>query len=128
MARRISSEPIACPRVSDLNAMLASTSGKIELETVGEASEEKILGKLAQKAVLSVFNRAFSGADLEEVAAAFQGGRKVDVSDVMPSDTHVRQIGEARPVHAACKKLGAKDPATAASTLEFVLEGLHLSR
>ena len=55
-------EPVACPRVSDLDAMLASTSGKIELETVGEASEEKILGKLAQKAVLSVFNRAFTGA------------------------------------------------------------------
>jgi magnesium chelatase subunit I len=121
-------EPVACPRVSDLDAMLASTSGKIELETVGEASEEKILGKLAQKAVLSVFNRAFTGTDLDEVVAAFQGGLKMDVSDVMPSDAYVRQIGEARPLHAACKKLGAKDPAAVASALEFVLEGLHLSR
>ncbi len=121
-------EPVACPRVSDLDAMLASTSGKIELEAVGEASEEKILGKLAQRAVLSVFNRAFTGADLDEVVAAFQGGLKVDVSDVMPSDAYVRQIGEARPLHAACKKLGAKDPAAVASALEFVLEGLHLSR
>jgi magnesium chelatase subunit I len=34
----------------------------------------------------------------------------------------------ARPLHAACKKLGAKDPAAVASALEFVLEGLHLSR
>ena len=121
-------EPVACPRVSDLDAMLASTSGKIELETVGEASEEKILGKLAQRAVLSVFNRAFTGAELDEVVAAFQGGLKMDVSDVMPSDAYVRQIGEARPLHAACKKLGAKDPAAVASALEFVLEGLHLSR
>jgi hypothetical protein len=32
------------------------------------------------------------------------------------------------PLHAACKKLGAKDPAAVASALEFVLEGLHLSR
>ncbi|MBI1728939.1 MAG: magnesium chelatase, partial [Candidatus Rokubacteria bacterium] len=121
-------EPVACPRVSDLDAMLASTSGKIELETVGEAGEEKILGKLAQKAVLSVFNRAFTVGDLDEVVAAFQGGLKVDVSDVMPSDAYVRQIGEARPLHAACKKLGAKDPAAVASALEFVLEGLHLAR
>jgi magnesium chelatase subunit I len=52
----------------------------------------------------------------------------MDVSDVMPSDAYVRQIGEARPLHAACKKLGAKSPAEVASALEFVLEGLHLSR
>jgi len=95
---------------------------------VGEASEEKILGKLAQRAVLNVFNRAFTGSDLEEVVGAFHGGLKVDVSDVMPSEAYVRQIGEARPLHAACKKLGAKDPAAVASAVEFVLEGLHLSR
>src|SRR2546430_4739827 len=32
----------AAPRVSDLGAIVASTSGKIELETVGDASEDKI--------------------------------------------------------------------------------------
>jgi len=121
-------EPVASPRVSDLDAMVASTSGKIELEAVGEASEDKILSKLAQKAVLNVFNRAFTGSDLDDVVSSFQGGMKVDVSDVMPSDAYVRQIGEARPIHAACKKLGAKDPASVASAVEFVLEGLHLSR
>ena len=121
-------ESVASPRVSDLDAMVASTSGKIELESVGESSEEKILGKLAQKAVLNVFNRAFTGSDLDDVVASFQGGMKVDVSDVMPSEAYVRQIGEARPIHAACKKLGAKDPASVASAVEFVLEGLHLSR
>jgi magnesium chelatase subunit I len=121
-------ESVASPRVSDLDAMVASTSGKIELESVGESSEEKILGKLAQKAVLNVFNRAFTSSDLDDVIASFQGGMKVDVSDVMPSEAYVRQIGEARPIHAACKKLGAKDPASVASAVEFVLEGLHLSR
>ena len=121
-------EGVASPRVSDLDAMVASTSGKIELESVGETSEEKILSKLAQRAVLNVFNRAFSGSELDEVVGSFQGGLKVDVSDVMPSEAYVRQIGEARPIHAACKKLGAKDPAGVASAVEFVLEGLHLSR
>jgi len=121
-------EPVASPRVSDLDAMVASTSGKIELEAVGETSEDRILNKLAQKALLNVFNRAFTGSDLDDVVTSFQGGMKVDVSDVMPSEAYVRQIGEARPIHAACKKLGAKDPASVASAVEFVLEGLHLSR
>src|SRR5262250_1957119 len=121
-------EPVASPRVSDLDAMVASTSGKIELEAVGDGGEDKVLGKLVQKAVLNVFNRAFTGSDLDDVIASFQGGMKVDVSDVMPSEAYVRQIGEARPIHAACKKLGAKDAASVASAVEFVLEGLHLSR
>src|SRR5438270_13889338 len=34
------------PRVSDLPALLASTSGKIELETVGDSREDRIVEKL----------------------------------------------------------------------------------
>src|SRR4029434_420494 len=90
--------------------------------------ESMILGHVTKHAVLNVFNRAFTGSDLEEVVGVFQGGLKVDVSDVMPSEAYVRQIGEARPLHAACKKLGAKNPAAVPSAVEFVLEGLHLSR
>src|SRR5262249_20168843 len=53
-------ESHVAPRLSDLGAIIASTSGKIELETMGEANEEKVLGKLAQRAVLNVFNKTFS--------------------------------------------------------------------
>src|SRR5262245_34752054 len=118
----------AAPRVSDLGALVASTSGKIEMETLGEGGEDKVLAKLMQRAVLNVFNRSFSGAELEEVVGAFQGGLRVEVSDIMSSGEYVRQLGEVRPLAAAVKKLGAADPATVASALEFILEGLHLSR
>ena len=121
-------EPSAAPRVTDLEAIAASTTGKIEMETAGDAAEDKILGKLAQKAVLNVFNRSFTGNELDEVVLAFQGGLTVEVSDDMPSADYVRQIGELRPIHAAVKKLGAQDAASTAAALEFVLEGLHLSR
>ena len=68
---------------------------------MGEASEEKILGKLAQKAVLSVFNRALHRRRPRRGGGGLPGRAQVDVSDVMPSDAYVRQIGEARPLHAA---------------------------
>src|SRR5437870_1878881 len=116
------------PRVSDLGAIVASTSGKIELETLGDGGEDKVLGKLVQKAVLNVFNRSFTGGELDSVVAAFQGGFGIDVADSMPSAEYMRQIAEVRPLHAAVKKLGASDPASTAAALEFVLEGLHLSR
>jgi magnesium chelatase subunit I len=118
----------AVPRVSDLGAIAASTSGKIELETLGEAGEDKVLGKLVQRAVLNVFNRRFTAGELDEVVGAFQGGLRIEVSDGMPSGEYLRQIGEARPLHAAVKKLGGAGPAGIAAALEFVLEGLHLSR
>src|SRR5438876_3136055 len=116
------------PRVSDLGAIVASTSGKIEMETVGDASEDKILGRLLQKAILNVFNRNFAGPELESVVKVFEGTLAIQVADDMPLAEYVRQVGELPPLHAAVKKLGASDPASTAAALEFVLEGLHLSR
>jgi len=116
------------PRVSDLSAIVASTSGKIELETLGDGGEDKVLGKLVQKAVLNVFNRSFVGGELDAVVAAFQGGFGIDVADSMPSAEYVKQIAEVRALQPALKKLGAGDSASTAAALEFVLEGLHLSR
>src|SRR6185436_7704519 len=63
----------AAPRVSDLGALVASTSGKIELETVGDTGEDKVLAKLLQKAVLNVFNRNFAAPELDVVIKAFEG-------------------------------------------------------
>src|SRR5215813_875581 len=116
------------PRVSDLSAIVASTSGKIELETLGDGGEDKVLGKLVQKAVLNVFNRSFNSGELEAVVTAFQGGFGIDVADSMPSAEYVKQIAEVRALQPALKKLGAGDSASTAAALEFVLEGLHLSR
>jgi magnesium chelatase subunit I len=118
----------ASPRVSDLGALVASTSGKIELETVGESSEDKILGKLLQKAVLNVFNRNFGAPELESVVKVFEGTLAIQVADDMPSSEYVRQVGEVPPLRTLAQKLGATEPATLAAAVEFVLEGLHLSK
>ena len=119
----------AAPRVSDLGALVASTSGKIELETLGETSEDKVLGKLMQRAVLNVFNRRFKTAELEEVVKGFEGGVRIEASDSMPAAEYVRQLGQVKGLEAAVSRLGAaEEPATIASAVEFVLEGLHLSR
>ncbi|MFQ5829042.1 MAG: magnesium chelatase [Candidatus Methylomirabilia bacterium] len=121
-------EEVAVSRLSDLGALMASTSGKIELETVGEAAEEKVLGKLLQRAVVNVFNRNFSAADVDDVVGAFQGGLTIQVSDTMPSAEYVRQVAEVPAFGAVAGKLGAADPPSIAAAVEFVLEGLHLNR
>jgi magnesium chelatase subunit I len=126
-AIRLGEQSVA-PRVSDLTAVVASTTGKIELETLNDGSEDKVLGKLVQRAVQNVFGRAFGAGELDEVVSAFQGGLHVVVSDSMPSAEYVKQIGEQRPLQMAVRKLGATEPAGVAAALEFVLEGLHLTK
>ncbi|MBI2494212.1 MAG: magnesium chelatase [Candidatus Rokubacteria bacterium] len=121
-------ENVAAPRVSDLGALVASTAGKIELETVGDTSEDRVLGKLVQRAVLGVFAKSFGGGELDEVVAAFQNGLAVTVSDRMASADYAKQVGQLRPLQAAARKLGATDPATTAAAVEFILEGLHLGK
>src|SRR6059036_70217 len=121
-------ETDAAPRVSDLGALVASTAGKIELETLGDTSEDKILGKLVQRAVLNVFNRSLTPAELDPVVAAFQGGLTVQVSDAMPSAEYARQADKTPALRAAAHKLGGDGAAGLAAAVEFVLEGLHLSK
>jgi magnesium chelatase subunit I len=121
-------EPDAAPRVSDLGALVASTSGKIELETVGDTGEDKVLGKLLQKAIVTVFGRHFGAPELESVMKVFEGTLAIQVADDMPSREYVRQVGELPPLRTLAQKLGATEPATLAAAVEFVLEGLHLGK
>ncbi len=121
-------ETLAVPRVSDLAALTASTTGKIELETVGDGSEDKILVRLMHKAVLNVFGRAFGAVELAEVVKGFEGGAVIQASDTMPSEEYVKQAGQMPGLRAAAAKLGAAEPAAVAAAMEFVLEGLHLGK
>src|SRR5215467_1016135 len=126
-AIRLGEKEVA-PRVSDLGALIASTSGKIELETLGDQTEDKVLGRLVQKAVQNVFGRSFGTNELEPVVAAFQGGLALEVADTMSSEEYMKQLGRVPALQTATRKLGATDPATTAAAMEFVLEGLHLSK
>ena len=121
-------EQLAVPRVSDLGALAASTTGKIEMETVNDGGEDKVLSRLMHKAVLNVFNRSFSQAELAEVVKGFEGGGAVQASDTMPSTEYIKQVGSMPGLRAAAAKLGATEPAALAAAIEFVLEGLHLSK
>jgi magnesium chelatase subunit I len=122
-------EKTGAPRVSDLSALVASTAGKIELESVGEVKEEKIIERLTQGAVLNVFKRHFEVDEFAEMLQLFENGQRMEASDTMPSMEYVHQAGRIAQMREAAVKLGAQgNPAVVASAVEFVLEGLHLSR
>jgi magnesium chelatase subunit I len=129
-------ESVAAPRVSDLGAVIASTVGKIELESVGdEAPEERVVERLITKALYAVFGRRVDIDDLDDVVLAFEDGLVVETGEGVPSREYVGWMREIPGMHEAVRRLGAFDvtdgaeePAVVASAVEFLLEGLHLSR
>ncbi len=122
-------EPTVAPRVSDLEAIMASTAGKIELETAGEVSEDRVVRRLLQKSVLTTFNRYFQLSDFAESIGRFNTGAVIEVSAMMPSKDYAEQALQWRDMNRAVQRLGVGEhPAAVASAVEFVLEGLHLNR
>jgi magnesium chelatase subunit I len=127
-ALRLKERQIA-PRISDLSAIMASTCGKIELDTVGEVNEERIVQKLINGAILEVFGEYFEVREFEQLVAGFERGLNVQVGDDLPSMEYVNQLAKVGGLSKAVDKLnGRGSPASIASAVEFILEGLHLNR
>jgi magnesium chelatase subunit I len=129
-------EPVGAPRVSDLGAVVASTVGKVELESIGDdAPEERIVERLITKALHTTFNRHASLDELEGVVEAFEDGFTVETGDRTPAREYVAWMREVPGLEDSVRGLGAFDvtdgaeePAVVASAVEFLLEGLHLAR
>lgn len=122
-------ERYASPRISDLHAIVSSTAGKIELETVGDTKEERVVEKLIQRAIVATFNRYFSVVDFEQVIRGFDAGLNMEISELMPAMEYVHQAAEVEELKRAVAKLQAQgNPVTVAAAIEFILEGLHLNR
>jgi magnesium chelatase subunit I len=118
-----------CPRVSDLPAVVASTLGKVELEAVGDTKEDRLIDRLIQGAVVNTFNRYFMVQEFEELVRAFDNGLTIETSDNLSSMDYALQASQMPGLKDAIAKLGAAgNPATIASAVEFILEGLHLNR
>jgi magnesium chelatase subunit I len=117
------------PRVSDLDALVASTSGKIELDTVDEGRDDQIIENLLKAATLTVWRDRLDMGSLMDVVTAFEDGRVVHAGEDVPSSAYVGLASEIPALRTAVGTLtDDESPAAVASAAEFVLEGLHLSK
>ena len=123
-------EPEAVPRVGDLPAVIESSLGRIEFDTVEEGREEEILVRALRTAELEVFRRRLSGFDFQPLLARFEGGLTVETSDLMPASDLLAQFGDVPGLAKLLDRLGVAEesPGVAASALEFALDGLYLGR
>ena len=130
-ARRalLNGEKSSAPRISDLSFILPSSSGKIELETVEEGREPRIIEDLVKKAVLNVFSRYFNVRDLEPLVLGFDEGAVVETGSEIPSKEYAKARRRLDGLSDALKRLESDGSAElVASGTEFILEGLHLNR
>jgi magnesium chelatase subunit I len=124
-------ESEAVPRISDLEALASSTSGKVEIETIDEGRDGHVVERLVQQAVLSVFKASVPPDRLRDAVSDFdaEGGRVVHTGDDIPSADFVEVLGQLPALENVVLGIaGEESPAAVASATEFVLEGLHLAK
>ncbi len=118
------------PRVCDLEALPASTSGKVEIESLEEGREGAIVENLLKAAVLAVYKDRVTPDQVRDVIAAFDEGVVAHTGEDIGSADEARLVEQVPALRAAVVSLtgGDESPAALASAVEFVLEGLHLSK
>ena len=128
-------DSVVSPRVSDLEALAASTSGKVEVEVLEDGREGAILDHLVKSAVLQVYKRmatptTVSVEAVNEVLAAFESGVIAHTGDDVTSTQLVSLLEDVPSLRSVVNVFagGDESPAVVASAVEFALEGLHLSK
>src|SRR4051794_11141581 len=118
------------PRVSDLDALVASTAGKIELDTVDDGRDEQIVENLVKAALLTVWRARLNAGALVDVVTAFEDGRVVHAGEDVASSTYVDLVSQIPALRQPVAELTGDDESAAAvaSAVEFLFEGLHLSK
>jgi magnesium chelatase subunit I len=122
-------DPVA--RVGDAGDVVGTLRGKAEFEPGEEGREEEVLEHLLRLAVAETFRRRTAGLDLSGFTDLVAEGGSVETGELVPATEVMAQVGTVHGLAKALERLGFGDAPTAgqaASGIEFVLEGLHLTR
>jgi magnesium chelatase subunit I len=122
-------ERTVVPRISDLDALVASTAGKVEIETLDDGREELVLERIVKAATLEVFRARVRPELLGDLLKAFDEEFVVHTGDDLAAAQYHEVIGSLTNMEQIAKDLGvAGTPEGVASAVEFVLEGMHLTK
>ena len=130
----LTGEKRVLPRICDLNFLIASCRGKIEMTLAEEeGAEDKLIRSLVGEAVKSVFAR-YGDADAHDtITEQFRGNLTFPAGDDLPAEEFVANMKAVKGLPQAAggltRELGLDptDPAALASAGEFLLEGLYVN-
>lgn len=129
----LSNETEVIPRISDLSALIASTAGKIEVESLDDGREIEIIQYLIKQSILDVFKATADQTLCADILKAFTDGAVINAGDDIPSDTYLQWLKDIPAFTPVLESIGLtqddlQNPSAVASGIEFILEGLHLSK
>ncbi|HTW95545.1 MAG TPA: sigma 54-interacting transcriptional regulator [Tepidisphaeraceae bacterium] len=130
----ITGETKVVPRICDLNALLASCRGKIEMTLAEEeGAEDKLIRSLVGESVKSVFSRYADLEQYDDISEQFKGNLTFPSGDDLSADEFLANMKAIKslPQHAATlakeMDLQATDASMLAAVGEFILEGLYVN-
>ena len=129
----LSNETEVIPRISDLSALIASTAGKIEVESMDDGREIEIIQYLIKQSILDTFKATADQTLCADILKAFTDGAVINAGDDIPSDTYLQWLKDIPAFTPVLESIGLtlddlQNPSVVASGIEFILEGLHLSK
>ena len=126
-----SGEAYAVARVCDVPTVVPTLLGKVEFEMGEEGRERDVLTHLLRLAVAETYRSRLAGLDLTGFTNLFADGAVVETGELVPGADLLAQVGPVSGLSKVLDRLGHGDDATpgqVAAAVEFVLEGLHLTR
>jgi magnesium chelatase subunit I len=118
------------PRVSDLSAMVQSTQGKIEFDTMEDSDSDQIIAALVALAVRQCFAEHVLLEEGPEIVAAFNDEVLVHTGDDLADQSYLDVLAAMPALDAPVRRVAgpiASDGELAAA-VEFILEGLYLTK
>jgi magnesium chelatase subunit I len=122
-------DAVVVPRVSDLSAMVQSTQGKIEFDTMDDSDSDQVIAALVSLAVRQCFGDVLL-EEASEIVEAFNSEAIVHTGDDLPDQDYLAVLEAMPALDAPVERIagpGASDGEKAAA-VEFVLEGLYLTK
>ncbi|MFT3787302.1 MAG: sigma 54-interacting transcriptional regulator [Tepidisphaeraceae bacterium] len=130
----VTGERSVVARVCDLQHLVASCRGKIEMSlSDDDASEDKLVQSLIGEAVKKVFNRVADVDDYESVVEQFQknvtfpGGDEISAEEFVANMNLIKSLPKFAGQLALELNLDPNNAAHLASAGEFLLEGLYVN-
>ena len=90
-------EKEAVPRISDLNALIAATAGKVEIESLDEDRDSEIVNQLLNEAVLNVFRDIVPAELHQPIVEAFENLEGISTGEDVVSDDYENVVNSDLP-------------------------------
>ena len=122
------------PRICDLNFLIASCRGKIEMTLAEEeGAEDKLIQSLIGEAVKKVFGQYADPDAYDVITEQFKGNLNFPAGDDLTAEEFVANMKAIKGLEKSAAalaremELDASDPELLASVGEFLLEGLYVN-